>query len=171
MTIVKITESDYQSLSVKDENVLYIVIPDPQYRWTQSGTTCIGYDKYQNNIKEQSTDGGETWTVVIPEEYSASTLIESQSTDCGYIPPTPTTYTYSITIQGLDDVKVSIDWGGEHTDTNLGNGTYTYTTSSESLSITVPDDVYGWHPDDYVNNFTLTSSNNHRTVTYTNDLG
>ena len=29
MTIVKITESDYQSLSVKDENVLYIVIPDP----------------------------------------------------------------------------------------------------------------------------------------------
>lgn len=171
MTIVKITESDYQSLSVKDENVLYIVIPDPQYRWTQSGTTCIGYDKYQNNIKEQSIDGGATWTVVTPPEYSASTLIEVNSQDCGYIPPTA--YTYSITIQGLteDEVKVSIDWGGEHTDTNLGNGTYTYTTSSESLSITVPDDVDDWHPDDYVNNFTLTSSNNSRTVTYTDELG
>lgn len=173
MKIVKLTESEYAGLATKDPNVLYVVIPDPQYRWTQSGTTCIGYDKYQNNIKEQSTDGGATWTVVIPEEYSASTLIESQSTDCGYVPPTA--YTYSITIQGLDgafaqDVKVSIDWGGEHTDTNLGNGTYTYTTSSESLSITVPDDVDGWHPDDYVNNFTLTSSNNSRTVTYTDEL-
>ena len=64
--------------------------PEVQYRWTQSGTTCIGYDKYQNNIKQVSTDGGETWTVVIPEEYSASTLIEADSQDCGYIPPTPT---------------------------------------------------------------------------------
>lgn len=168
MTIVKITESDYQSLSVKGPDTLYVVIPDPQYRWTQSGTTCIGYDKYQNNIKEQSTDGGATWTVVIPEEYSASTLIKVNSQDCGYVPPTA--YTYSITIQGLtSNVKVSIDWGGEHTDTNLGNGTYTYTTSSESLSITVPD-VYDWHPYDYVNNFTLTSSNNSRTVTYTDLL-
>ena len=64
--------------------------PAVQYRWTPSGWTCVGYDKYQNNIKEQSLDEGLTWTVVIPEEYSASTLIESQSTDCGYVPPTPT---------------------------------------------------------------------------------
>lgn len=172
MKIVKLTESEYAALVTKDSNTLYVVIPDPQYRWTQSGTTCIGYDKYQNNIKEQSMDGGVTWTVVTPPEYSASTLIEVNSQDCGYIPPT--VYTYSITIQGLVEgyaPTVSIDWGGEHTDTNLGNGTYTYTTSSESLSITVPDDVDGWHPDDYVNNFTLTSSNNSRTVTYTDDLG
>lgn len=64
--------------------------PAVQYRWTPSGWTCVGYDKYQNNIKEQSLDEGLTWTVVIPEEYSASTLIKSQSTDCGYVPPTPT---------------------------------------------------------------------------------
>lgn len=63
------------------------VPPTPiQYRWTQSGTTCIGYDKYQNNIKEESTDGGVTWTVVTPHEYSASTLIEADSPDCGYSP-------------------------------------------------------------------------------------
>lgn len=54
----------------------------PIYRWTQSGTTCIGNDKYQNNIKERSTDGGATWTVVTPAEYSASTLIEVDSSDC-----------------------------------------------------------------------------------------
>lgn len=57
-----------------------------QYRWTESGTTCIGYDKYQNNIKEESIDGV-NWSVVIPEEYSASTLIQRNSEDCGYIPP------------------------------------------------------------------------------------
>lgn len=59
-----------------------------KYRWTESGTTCVGYDKYKNNIKEQSTDGGQTWTVVIPEVYSPSTLIEANSPDCGYVPPT-----------------------------------------------------------------------------------
>lgn len=60
-----------------------------QYRWTESGTTCNGYNKYKNNIKEQSIDSGQTWTVVIPEVYSASTLIEANSPDCGYVPPSP----------------------------------------------------------------------------------
>ena len=54
------------------------------YRWVESGTTCIGFDKRQNNIKEKSIDGGTTWTVVTPTEYSASTLIEHNSPDCGY---------------------------------------------------------------------------------------
>lgn len=60
-----------------------------QYRWTESGTTCNGYNKYKNNIMEQSTDNGQTWTAVIPEVYSASTLIEANSPDCGYVPPSP----------------------------------------------------------------------------------
>ena len=63
-------------------------------RWVESGTTCNNGNKYQNNIKEQSTDGGETWTVVIPEEYSASTLIESDSYDCGYRTGTTSSSTY-----------------------------------------------------------------------------
>ena len=67
------------------------ISPCTEYRWTQSGTTCIGYDKYQNNIKEQSTDGGATWTVVTPVEYSASTLIQADSQDCGYVPPASNT--------------------------------------------------------------------------------
>ena len=77
-------------VEAQSEDCGYIPPTPTQYRWTQSGTTCIGYDKYQNNIKQVSTDGGETWTVVIPEEYSASTLIEADSQDCGYVPPTPT---------------------------------------------------------------------------------
>ena len=54
------------------------------YRWTPCGTTCDNANKYQNNIKEYSRDGGETWSAVIPERYSASTLIEQDSYDCGY---------------------------------------------------------------------------------------
>ena len=59
----------------------------PQYRWYPSGTTCINFDKYQNNIKQESYDSGTTWENVSPEEYSASTVIEYNSEDCGYIPP------------------------------------------------------------------------------------
>lgn len=59
-----------------------------QYRWVNSGTTCVGVDKYQRQIKQQSEDGGTTWTNVSPETYSATTLIEANSEDCGYIPPT-----------------------------------------------------------------------------------
>ena len=75
-----------------------------QYRWTPSGYTCVGYDKYQNNIKEQSTDGGVTWTVVIPAEYSASTLIEANSQDCGYTDPQ---YEY-LTLIPLEDTTFTI---------------------------------------------------------------
>jgi len=61
--------------------------PDPIYRWTNSGTTCIGYDKYQRVIKQVSYDNGSTWENVSPVEYSATTLIESDSSDCGYVNP------------------------------------------------------------------------------------
>lgn len=54
----------------------------PQYRWEPSGYVCVGNDKYQNNIKQVSTDGGSTWTNVSPVQYSATTLIEANSPDC-----------------------------------------------------------------------------------------
>lgn len=57
------------------------------YRWVESGWTCVGYDKYVSNIKQVSHDGGITWENTT--ETSASTLIESNSQDCGYVPPTP----------------------------------------------------------------------------------
>lgn len=53
-------------------------------RWVDSGTTCIDYDKYQRKIKQFSTDSGQTWSNVEPEEYSATTLIELSSEDCGF---------------------------------------------------------------------------------------
>lgn len=96
-------------VEAQSEDCGYVPPTPTQYRWTQSGTTCIGYDKYQNNIKEQSTDGGTTWTVVIPEEYSASTLIESQSTDCGYVPPTPIDGKFKLTLSDSSTVTAACD--------------------------------------------------------------
>lgn len=61
--------------------------PTPQYRWTNSGTTCVGYDKYQRAIKQVSYDNGQTWENVSPAEYSATTLIQADSPDCGYVEP------------------------------------------------------------------------------------
>lgn len=65
-------------------------IPEEQYRWVDSGYTCVDYDKYQQQIKQVSYDSGSTWSNVVPNEFSATTLIESNSSYCGYVPPTPT---------------------------------------------------------------------------------
>lgn len=73
---------------------IYGTPPCAQYRWVESGTTCIGYDKYQNNIKQVSTDGI-NWENVVPAEYSASTLIETHSEDCGYVPSPKWIATYT----------------------------------------------------------------------------
>lgn len=53
-------------------------------QYVVSGTTCIGYDKYNLVVEEISYDGGSTW---YPSgSQSAGTLIEADSVDCGYIP-------------------------------------------------------------------------------------
>ena len=65
---------------------------EPQYRWVRSGYTCVGYDVYENNIRQYSNDSGVTWQNVIPEQYSASTLVEHNSESCGYVPSAETQY-------------------------------------------------------------------------------
>ena len=50
-------------------------------RWIPSGVTCINGNKYQNNYLEVSDDN-EHWRETDPLVWSASTLIESGSTDC-----------------------------------------------------------------------------------------
>lgn len=78
--------------------------PEVQYRWVAIGTTCSNGNKYQNNVKQVSTDGGHTWTDVVPAEYSASTLIESDSYDCGYRTGTTSSSTYC----NGDDIYVDV---------------------------------------------------------------
>ena len=56
-----------------------------QYKWVNvSGEyTCVGTTKYQKTKKQQSTDGGQTWTDVNPPEYNTGAVIETESSDCG----------------------------------------------------------------------------------------
>ena len=60
---------------------------EPQYRTLTTATTCVGYDKYTLAEYQVSYDGGVTWETT---GTSATTLIEADSEDCGYVPPTPT---------------------------------------------------------------------------------
>ena len=55
------------------------------YRWQPSGTTCVGYDKWEQSVKQKSYDGV-SWVNVTPLTTSATTLIERNSEDCGYSP-------------------------------------------------------------------------------------
>ena len=58
-----------------------------QYRWVvvSGGYECSGTTKMTQEKKQQSTDGGETWTDVTPTETRAALpVIEQNSPDCGH---------------------------------------------------------------------------------------
>lgn len=63
---------------------------EPQYRWQDTLTFVCDddYNKYQEQVRQVSNDGGKTWNDVYPRETQNGALLEENSTDCGYIPPT-----------------------------------------------------------------------------------
>lgn len=83
-------------------------------RYSDSGTTCHGYDLYQVVVLQSSTDNGSTWSYVSPvvtQEY----LLEENSQSCGYVPPTDC----SEKLCGIDDT------GNEFTIYDDGNDSLT----------------------------------------------
>ena len=91
----------------------YRPTPEVQYRWTESGTTCDNANKYKRYIKEVSYDGGYAWIVVTPPQYSAGTIAEADSYDCGYRTSATTSATYCSNANQYVDVYslVSRDYG------------------------------------------------------------
>lgn len=64
--------------------------PQPQYRWQKADTSdymCNGTSKYYKLYYEVSYDGGQTWQKATPEQTKIGGLIESNSSDCGYVTP------------------------------------------------------------------------------------
>ena len=57
----------------------------PQYRTTSGTPYCQGNDKYIDIYSQVSYDGGNTWSTTA----TTTTLVERNSEDCRYIPPTP----------------------------------------------------------------------------------
>ena len=80
----------------------FCVDAEPITKWvTVSGEfLCDTGNKYAKEKEQVSEDGGMTWTDT--GQTRAGTLIEVNSEDCGYTPPTPTIQTY-LTIQSLED--------------------------------------------------------------------
>lgn len=62
----------------------------PQNRWLQAPSTdyvCSGTTKCFKEYYQVTNDGGKTWENVIPEKTRRGSVIEYNSTDCGYVPP------------------------------------------------------------------------------------
>ena len=95
-------------------------------RWINSGTTCEGYDKYNLQVKQTSTDGI-NW--VTTEETQLGSLIELNSEDCGYVASKKLQLTYS------DSSTYDIDCDTATTltqsDVSGGSGSYGLITSAE----------------------------------------
>lgn len=64
------------------------------YEWRIEGTQCNGYDLYNWERKYISNDGN-TWTPT--EVYRYGSLIEANSSQCGYVPPIQYEYQWSAT--------------------------------------------------------------------------
>jgi hypothetical protein len=62
------------------------------YRWINLNPStdyyCSGTTKYYKQQKQVSYDEGMTWENVSPSEYQWGGIAETQSTACGYVPPT-----------------------------------------------------------------------------------
>ena len=86
-----VTPAEYQRGSIYEVNS-----PDcqPTYRWVNldiaTDWICdeTTYTKYYKQ-KKQVSYGGQEWQDVIPYEYQRGDVYETESTDCGYVPPTP----------------------------------------------------------------------------------
>lgn len=61
---------------------------DYQYRWVDDSpnTICQGYNLCKRLKRQRSLDG-ESWEDVSPSQYSAGTIVQENSTECGYEPP------------------------------------------------------------------------------------
>lgn len=100
--------------------------------------------------------------------YLGTTLVYTGGT-----PPTPTTYTYSVTITGLENGDTTrISWSSTsdyHEDNNVGNGVYTYTTSSNWIQVNI-NSVTDYTVD--YDNFYLDADDHFsKTVTFTHQGG
>ena len=146
-------ELSYPATSLVSGTVIYDKELTPQYRTLATATTCVNYDKYVLEEYQVSMDRGKTWTTT---GTSATTLIEADSEDCGYVPPTPTgtkwlaTYSDSHTESAECDSSSAIT-GSEITLTDLvsveigdcvtsiGNGAFQ--DCSSLASVTIPSGV------------------------------
>ena len=96
----------------------------PQERWVvvEDETICDGFDKHAVEKKQQSIDGGVTWTDTT--ETRKGEVIERNCVECGYVPRYAEQY---LTIESLEDNN-EIKIQPPVTDAFMGNYPFYYST-------------------------------------------
>lgn len=126
---------------VEDVYICESLVP-AQYRWVaDTGYMCVGTDKY-NLEKEQTSTDGTNWTDT-GNTRAGSTLIEANSTDCGYVPPSITRWinvTGEYICVGIDKYnkekeQISYDSGSTWTDTGETRAGSIIETDSEDCPL------------------------------------
>lgn len=81
----QINSTDYSSLEECERGS---GCTDLEYRWVdvQNEYICEGTTKYTKQKKQQKCVTETEWTNVYPYEYQKGTVVETNSTDCGYVP-------------------------------------------------------------------------------------
>ena len=110
-----------------------------QYRTTSGTPYCTGYDKYVDVYNQVSYDGGSTWETTS----TTVTLVEHNSEDCGYVPPTPiyrwVQTTSTICIENVDYSSQYLTFvaqeSGTFTFTPISSNTISYSLNSGSTWI------------------------------------
>lgn len=150
----QIDTTDYSSLEECERNS---GCTDLEYRWVdiQNEYICEGVNKYQKQRREQRCVGTEEWTAIYPYQYQTGSLIEKDSSDCGYAPQyyrifssiqgngsiTPIASQYSY----MKDVSITAypSVGYNFSQWLYGsNTTYMYSTTNSILSLSMYQDWY-----------------------------
>lgn len=111
--------------------------PEPAYfyRLIQKGYFCDGYDKYTKYVKQYAPYSDGPWNDVVPEEYIVGDLIEYNSTDCGYVPPTASTYlTFEFLEKGSMNLHIDV-YSTENVQYRKNGGAWTSYAGSGGATI------------------------------------
>ena len=127
---------------------------EPMWRSVSGTPYCDGTDKMVDVYDQVSYDSGSTWTTTATTEI----LVEADSEDCGYEPPTA--YTYVFEFEGVGDTAYTevIDHSASEYSTNdivsykynatdTTNLSFTITSTSNWLTASVVDDDVEWTAD------------------------
>ena len=111
---------------------------EPIYRWVDLDPSvdyyCSGTTKYYKQQKQVSYDSGQTWDDVVPAEYQWGASAETQSTDCGYVPPSGYSNQY-LTFVAREDG--TFKFSGNSVSYSLDSGSTWTTLASDTDSPTV----------------------------------
>lgn len=106
-------------------------------RTTTGSPYCTGYDKYVNVYTETSSDGGSTWITASTNP----TLVEHNSSDCGYVPPSPAAQYLTLVAKSSGNIKATTINGGFQYSYDSGTTWYTNSSYYKTFNVYAGDSI------------------------------